>query len=457
MKYEAVEPRYRLTANKPQPLHFQPSQSVTLTPSSNAPARHNPLLSWKNWQALLRGRLPAQVVIQFTDQCNASCVQCGMRRESKFERSTLAVDDVKRMLDSMVLQGVEAVSFTGGEPLLYLKQIDECIRHAHTAGIRYIRTGTNGFMFRNSHKPDFESRMHQLAETLASSGLYTFWVSVDSADIEVHERNRGLEGCIAGIEKALPIFHQYGLHPAANLGINRYMGSFAPPPEVKQAADQAAFYDYFREAFHKFYGFVDNLGFTIVNACYPMDFDDAGEHAVYTATSVDNFIKFSPEEKLPLFKAMYDTIPEFRHRLRIFTPRSALRALIRHYGGETDDSYACRGGLDFFFVDARDMNTYPCGFRGEENLGRFWELDLSQIKGEAWCKQCDWECFRDPSELSGPALDLRQRPLSVIKRFWKDREYARLWLEDLRYYRACNYFDAMTAPNYLQLANFTQS
>jgi MoaA/NifB/PqqE/SkfB family radical SAM enzyme len=454
MKYESAE--YRLMAPaSTQPVTFQPTHTTPPTPSQ--PTHHNdssPLLSWKNWQALLRGRLPGQVVIQFTDQCNASCAQCGMRRENTFNRSTLAVDEVKRLLDSMAAQGIEAVSFTGGEPLLYLKPITECIRHARAVGIRYVRTGTNGFMFRNAHKPDVEQRIHQLADTLATSGLYTFWISIDSADIAVHEHNRGLVGSIAGIEKALPIFHQYGLHPSANLGINRYMGRFAPPSSDPAAFDMASFTEHFRTAFRDFYQYIAHLGFTIVNACYPMDFDDSESNAVYTATSLDDFVKFSPAEKQALFQAMYEVIPEFRHRLRIFTPRSALRALIQQYGGESDNSYACRGGIDFFFVDARDMNTYPCGFRGEENLGRFWHLDLKQLNQKAWCKQCDWECFRDPSELSGPLLDLRQQPVQLLKRFWQDREYMRLWLSDLQYYRACQYFNAMTPPNYSQLARF---
>jgi hypothetical protein len=44
---------------------------------------------------LSRGRVPGQVVIQYTDVCNASCPQCGMRRDAPFKRSTLGMGRAK--------------------------------------------------------------------------------------------------------------------------------------------------------------------------------------------------------------------------------------------------------------------------------------------------------------------------------------------------------------------------
>jgi len=425
--------------------------------SSHTTGRNGKVFSLKNLKLLAKGRLPAQVIIQFTDKCNASCVQCGMRVENQYDRTTLNVEDTKRMIDAMAERGVEALSFTGGEPLLYLKQITECIHHAGEVGIKYIRTGTNGFIFRNHHRPDYEARITKIAETLAATQIYTFWVSVDSASTEIHEQNRGLPGVIEGMEKALPIFHAHGIYPSANLGINRYLGSRNDNlPRANGSFDADTFYAHFHNGFREFYSKVESLGFTIVNACYPMSLgaDEEAKNAVYTATSVDDFVHFQPEEKLQLFKAMFDVIPEFRHRLRIFTPRSSLLALMRHYGGDEAHSYACRGGIDFFFIDSKDMNTYPCGFRGTENLGKFWDIDLEALNDKPWCKQCDWECFRDPSELVGPFVDMFRQPLSIARKFMHDREYAKIWYEDVRYYKACQYFNARLPMQTAQLAKF---
>lgn len=434
-------------------MKLEKQQSLNQT----AGKKRSPWFRIQTWKDLAKGRLPGQVVIQYTDKCNASCVQCGMRRDNPFERNTLNQDNIKRLLDAMAARGIMAVSFTGGEPLLYLKEVAECLQYAHEIGIKYTRTGTNGFMFRNHHRSDFESKIAKIAKTLADAKIYTFWISIDSAIAEVHEKNRGLPGVVAGIEKGLPIFYEYGIYPAANLGINRYIAGYDNAPHLNNHIDSEDFYQHFRQAFRDFYSFVESLGFTTVNACYPMSFpeEQATNMAVYNATSVDNIVHFHPKEKQLLFKALFETIPEFRQQLRIFTPRSSLLALIRQYEGDDTGSYPCRGGIDFFFIDSKDMNTYPCGYRGEENLGQFWDIDLNNLDLNAWCKQCDWECFRDPSELSGPFMGIVQNPLKLFKKFIQDREYAMLWYEDIQYYRACDYFNAALPPNWKKLSRFS--
>ncbi len=119
---------------------------------------------------------------------------------------------------------MEVLSLTGGEPLLELDRLVELIRHAGRVGIKYIRTGTNGFVFCGNGNPLSADRTTLLAETLAGTPLRNFWISIDSAVPEVHEQMRGFPGVIAGIEKALPIFHRFGLYPSANLGVNRRLG-----------------------------------------------------------------------------------------------------------------------------------------------------------------------------------------------------------------------------------------
>lgn len=412
-------------------------------------------------KSLALGRVPGQMVIQYTDRCNATCAQCGMRVTNKFERTTMDPDQVRRLLDAAAERGVQAVSFTGGEPLLCLDQIAPLMRHAREAGIRYVRTGTNGFIFRGHDKADFQAGLASIAETLVRSGVNNFWISVDSADPATHEANRGLEGVIKGIEKGLPVFHSHGLYPSANLGINRsVLGSGANRLQGPGDAGYSEEGSYLkaRRAFRAFYSFVESLGFTTANACYPMSLeqDEADRSAVYSATSTESMISFEPREKAILFKALFHTIPEFRSRLRIFTPRSSLLALVRQHEGGSNPGYACRGGIDFFFVDSRDMNTYPCGYRGEDNLGKFWDLDMKALQQKPWCRKCDWECFRDPSELLGPLMDGLRKPWTLLGKRFADPLMVRVRKEDMRYYRACGYFNARQGPDMKRLARFAQ-
>ena len=419
----------------------------------------SPFRSVRHWKALFKGRIPGQVVIQYTTRCNASCSQCGMRVSSRFQRATLDPDQVRRALDAMAARGVAAVSFTGGEPLLCLDEIAPLMRHAHAAGIPYVRTGTNGYIFRDSGAPDFEERIHKIAAALAETPLQTFWISLDSADPASHEENRGLPGVVEGIRKGLPIFHEHGIYPAANLGINRLAGGpgVIPGPWSGQGVfDEDGFYRACRTAFHRFYRHVLDLGFVTANACYPMSMEEGGQgdDSVYAATSRDDMIRFHPDETAALMRALWDTIPEFRHRLRIFTPRSALWALMRQHKGLDKGRFPCRGGIDFFFIGAEDMDTFPCGYRGGENLGKFWDLDMSGLDTGQVCEACDWECFRDPSVLAKPILEVLGNPLRAFTGLLGDRVFRRLWWEDMRYYRACEWFNARKRPDPAKLARF---
>ena len=408
---------------------------------------------------LLRGRAPGQLVIQLTDRCNARCPQCGMRVTEDFQRSTLSPGDVHRIIDAAAEKGIRAISFTGGEPILLMPRLADYIRRAGEAGIPYIRTGTNGYFFAGADRPDRLDRIRRFADALADTPLRNFWISLDSAEAEIHEGMRGFPGVVAGIERALPEFHERGLFPSVNLGINRNItsGTMAVGPRNGDRDGAERFRRRFRDGFRTFYRRVIDMGFTIVSSCYPMSVEpDRDLSAVYAATATDGIVRFAPAEKADLFGALMEVVPEFRSRIRIFSPRTSLHALANHYGGNGKGAgaYPCRGGIDYFFVDARDGGTYPCGYRGGENLGKFPDLDMDRADADAFCKSCDWECFRDPSELFGPVLGAVSAPLRTIRKLLADAQFRRLWTEDLRYYRACDLFDGRKPPDPAKLARF---
>ncbi|MEW5804543.1 MAG: radical SAM protein [bacterium] len=406
----------------------------------------------------MRNRLPGQLVLQYTDRCNATCPQCGMRRTNTFDRSKITMETARKIIDAAAQRGIAALSFTGGEPLLFADEIIPLIHYAVEAGIPYVRTGTNGFLFMGAHRPGFEKRIAHLAQALVQSGLYTFWISIDTYDPAVHEKMRGLPGVIEGIRKAVPIFHEQGFYPSANLGINKSIAAAAGLEDITPG-NPRQYYAAFREGFRKFFAFVHDLGFTIVNVCYPMSLDekkDGGLEAVYGATSTDEVVRFTQAERVLVFQALLDTIIEFRSRIRIFSPQCSLYSLIRDYTEGKDKSYPCRGGWEYFFIDARDGNIYPCGYRGKENLGKFWEfLPNGQYRKDV-CKACDWECFRDPSEMFGPVLTLFRQPGRFIGMLRQERAFMKLWFQDMLYYAACNFFNGRKAPCYHKMRRFNR-
>jgi len=405
-----------------------------------------------NLPSLMRGRTPGQLIIQTTDYCNATCPQCGMRKQEKFKRSKLETESMKRIIDRASKNNVKALSFTGGEPFMFQDELFECISYAKEKNIPYIRTGTNGFMFRDSGKPGYVEKMRAFAKELKKSGLYTFWISLDTWDIIEHEKNRGLTGVIDGIRTALLVFREEGIYPSANLGINRTIvkGEMSISSE-STIAERRAFYEAYRDGFRKFYDFAASLGFTIANACYPMSME---EEAVYKAEASDDIVSYNKTEKHYLFKAMYDTIPEYRGRIRIFTPRSSLMMLVREYGGYADPGFACYGGIDYFFVESSSGHAFPCGFRAAADMGSYEELDTKKIKEKPECRLCDWECFRDPSNQTGPLVEFFRNPFKVAKMFITDREFMVEWWKDLFYYFACGMFNFKTAPIYDRMEHF---
>ena len=399
-------------------------------------------------RSLLRGRLPGQAVIQVTTRCNARCVQCGMSAERRFERHSLDTEVVERILDTAARLGMQAVSFTGGEPLLDFDRLTAMIRSARRRGIPYVRTGTNGFIFQRHEAPDFPDRMRRTADALLESGIRNFWISLDSCDPDVHEANRGLPGVVRGMAKALPVFHAAGLYPSVNLGINRLCGGRIPA--LNGPFEARRFREGFAEAFTRFFSFAEELGFTMANCCYPMSEE---EEAVYAATSSDPFINFTAAEKRAMLQALRDVVPQFRPRIRLFTPLSSLDALLAQADGLAEMTYACRGGSDFLFVDATRGHAYPCGYRSGEDLGPFWELRDLPPEGEA-CRRCDWECFRDPSELFGPMGAALTSPAEMLRKFSARPGLFSTWLTDLRYYLACDTFDGTRPMRPEKLARF---
>lgn len=410
-------------------------------------AREKTILGIRSFISMLRGRAPGQLIIQYTDSCNAACPQCGMRKTESYRRSRLEEEEIRRIIDAAADQNIQALSFTGGEPFIYEAELIGLIQYASERGIPLIRTGTNGYMFTDWESPHFEYKIHRFAEKLSGTKLRNFWISIDSADARTHEQMRGLNGVIKGIEKALPIFHEHGIYPAANLGINRNTGGAGNIS--MRMGDKDEFYLEFKRAFELFYSFVIDLGFTMTNACYPMSAggnEGMDLNAVYGAASDSSVITFSKEEKIQIFRALLDTIPEFRSRIRIFTPTVSLYSLIKQYEGHEEFALPCRGGIDFFFIGAKDGSTYPCGYRGNENLGKFYDLDVKGISRRPFCKECDWECFRDPSEQIGFFIETIRNHTEINRK--KDPVYKKLWKQDIRYYNQCDYFDGRKAKSF---------
>jgi MoaA/NifB/PqqE/SkfB family radical SAM enzyme len=365
-----------------------------------------------------------------------------MRREAEIRRANLPAETVRNALRDCAETGVEAVSFTGGEPFINIPEILKLLDYAGDLKIPCLRSGTNGYMFAPGGEAAGLDQLIPFVEAVVKSPLRNFWISVDSADTGTHERLRGLPGVIGGIAKALPVFHARGLYPAVNLGINRCIAGAMIPP-LEEPGDEDAFLENYRRGFSAFFTKAVDMGFTMANVCYPMSFETANLETgkpAYGAISDDIMVRFSRRELRLVFKALLETIPAFRKAIRIFTPLSALYALSRE--NSRDLLFPCLGGICYFYMDSRDGHIYPCGYRGDEDLGAsVAALRTAPGSQRPFCEKCHWECFTDPSQLFGMFRHVIRHPLNVCFGKHFDRQMLRLWFSDVKYYLACDLFD----------------
>lgn len=388
----------------------------------------------------IRGEIPGQMVIQVTNHCNGACPQCGMRKSSNIQRCSLTVDKIKNTVLECAENGFEAVSFTGGEPFLYIEQLLDLLSFASKTNVSYTRTGTNGYMLANTNITKIEG----FIKKLSSTKIRNFWISLDSACTDTHERMRGLPGVIEGIKRALPIFHSYNIYPAANLGINRnILGE--PVAVLNGQEDESRFYESFKEGFTAFFQKAIDMGFTMTNLCYPMSNSNEDlDKPVYGAISDDLVVSFSKKELKLIFKALLEVIPKFRDKIRIFSPLSVLYAM------SLDDDkmlFPCFGGIRYFYMDSRDGNVYPCGFLGDDNKGETLSEALEKAENHMPdCTKCHWECFRDPSQLFGIGLHILKHPIKTLIKKELDPIMVKYWFEDMKYYNRNNFFDGRSAP-----------
>ncbi len=229
-------------------------------------------------------------------------------------------------------------------------------------------------------------------------------------------------------------------------------------PDHPSQGQRDDFYGDCIKAFARFYRTVIDAGFTIVNFCYPMSIEsDPGSDldSVYRASSADAMVNFRREEKALLFEAMSQAVARYRDRIRIFTPRNMLHSLVHQYHTGEQHGYPCRGGENFFFISAADGDTYPCGFRANENLGKFWGMKRASRDPGKPCTRCDWECFRDPSNTLGPFYELIHSPADLTRRLLGDPVRTRLWWQDLQYQRATDFCNGRVPPDSSRLAKFS--
>jgi len=181
-------------------------QAQRLMPVASEIFRHESL---RPMHVYIRKHLTPQsraIQIAITYRCQSRCSHCGVGRYREKGREELSTVELKDLLNQMKAMGFGVAYFFGGDPLLRA-DLEDLIAHARGLGL-YTRLDTNGLLLSKER-----------IQSLKKAGLDRMGVSLDSADPEIHEKNRGIPGLFS---KAWN-----GLEEATRAGIFTYISTYA--------------------------------------------------------------------------------------------------------------------------------------------------------------------------------------------------------------------------------------
>ncbi len=147
------------------------------------------------------GRVLKDLRISITPRCNYHCVYCHpLGMEMSDPPGTVSVADVRHFLAAAASLGMDAVRFTGGEPLVRRELPEMIAAAAGTPGVKDVAITTNGSIFRKRHKE------------LVDAGLQRVNISLDAVDPQVFRRlTRG--GDVNVVLDAIDLSLELDLHP----------------------------------------------------------------------------------------------------------------------------------------------------------------------------------------------------------------------------------------------------
>ncbi len=114
-------------------------------------------------------------------ECNAKCEQCSCALARDITKKRLSLTEFKTVIDEAIKLGTFQFNITGGEPLLYEREVYEIIKYIRSKN-GYIHLCTNASLItKNKFK------------NLIESGLNSIEMGLDSASKIIHNNNRRIK------------------------------------------------------------------------------------------------------------------------------------------------------------------------------------------------------------------------------------------------------------------------
>jgi MoaA/NifB/PqqE/SkfB family radical SAM enzyme len=300
---------------------------------------------------------PAFTQFALNNACNANCGFCGFARETfpKDKWKFVDRDGGLEAIDILYREGTRYLLFTGGEPTLH-PDILAFTAHAHGLGMKVMLVSNAGLF-----KP------HKIRE-LHAAGISSFIISVDAADVEKHEENRGLPGVCEKIIEANKTFKDLGVQSTASVTMSRLVD-----------------YD-------KLPAFLEYLGFSAVTFSYPLTSLDSN----FLSFSTSDLVNYSKDELM----AAFDRVKAMKARFQVVNPSASIDEMKRFLTGG-QQKFPCLGGYTYFYLDW-DLMLWRC-HNWTEPMCHIRDFDETKLVRDN-CTKCMIDCYRDSSVMQHVAV-----------------------------------------------------
>ncbi|MHA1660390.1 MAG: radical SAM/SPASM domain-containing protein [Promethearchaeota archaeon] len=146
-------------------------------------------------------KVPYSAQIELTLRCNGKCPFCSIHNLSKtYTQNEMSTAQIKCLIDQIAELGVNALSFTGGEPTLR-HDLPELIFHMGVEHDFLNGIATNGYL------------MPKLFKENNIRGLDYMLLSLDYPTAEMHDRTRGIKGVFINVIKTIKLSNIYNIKP----------------------------------------------------------------------------------------------------------------------------------------------------------------------------------------------------------------------------------------------------
>ena len=324
--------------------------------------------AWDTLRLVMSSGGPGRCEFALNNACNANCGFCNFARD-KLPKERWEYVERQGAFDAIHIlfrQGIRYLILTGGEPTLHPDLID-IIAHATTKGMKVMMVSNAGLL-----KP------RRIAD-YATAGLSSFVISIDAADAEAHEANRGLPGVCDKIREANAEIEGLGMIATASVTLSRLLDLDKLP------------------------AFLKDLGFTSVTFSYPL----TNLNSSFLGFRDSSLVNFTPAELVALF----DKVKAFKASsgLHVVNPTRSLEEMQRFVRGE-EQKFPCLGGYRYFYLDWK-LKLWRCHF-WDKPLCSIYEFDDSKIVRDG-CTRCMIDCYRDASTMQHIAVSVHDAATSL--------------------------------------------